>query len=93
MLPSGELPVRARYIIPEGAFATTNLVRRSYGTSHARPPRRLVAMTDEARDLLAACGIAPEDSDGQAEAEQNDGEETTYDKEPDEDTSVQERDA
>ena len=80
-------------IIPEGAFATTNSVRRSYGTSHARPPRRLVAMADEARELLAACDIAPENSDGQAEAEQNDVEETTYDKEPDEDTSVQERDA
>ena len=80
-------------IILEGAFATTNSVRRSYGTSHARPLRWLVAMTDEARELLAACGIAPEDSDGRAEAEQNDGAGTTYDKEPGEDTSVQERDA
>ena len=80
-------------IIPEEAFATTNPVRRSYGTSHARPPRRLVAMTDKARELLAACGIAPEDSDGQAEAEQNNSEGTTYDEEPGEDTRVQERDA
>ena len=80
-------------IIPEGAFATTNPVRRSYGTSHARPPRRLVAMTDEARELLAACSIAPEDSDGQAEAEQDDGEGTTYEKAPGEDKSVQKRDA
>ena len=80
-------------IIPEGAFATTNPVRRSYGTSHARPTRRLFAMTDEARELLAACGIASEDSDGQAEAEQNDGEGTTYDEKPGEDTSFQKRDA
>ena len=80
-------------IIPEGAFATINPVRRSYGTSHASPPRRLVAITDEARELLAARGIAPEDSDGQAEAEQNNGEGTTYDEETGEDTSVQERDA
>ena len=56
-------------IIPEGAFATTNPVRRSYGATHARPPRRLFAMTDEAREIPAACGIAPEDSDGQADAE------------------------
>ena len=80
-------------IVSEGAFATTNPVRRSYGTSHARPPRRLFAMTDEARELLAAYGIAPEDSDSQAEAEQNDGEETTYEDKPGEDTSVQERNA
>ena len=80
-------------IIPEGAFATTNPVRRSCGTTHARPPRRLFAMTDEAREILATCGIAPEDSEGQADAEQNDGEGTTYDEERGEDTSVQERDA
>ena len=76
-------------IIPEGAFATTNPVRRSYGTTHARPPRRLFAMTDEAREILAACSIAPEDSDGEADAEQNDDEGTTYDEERGEDTSVQ----
>ena len=80
-------------IIPAGAFATTNPVSRSYGTTHARPPRRLFAMTDEAREILAACSIAPEDSDGEADAEQNDGEGTTYDEERGEDTSVQERDA
>ena len=79
--------------IPEGAFATTNPVRRSYGTSHVRPPRRLVVMTDEARELLATCGIATENSDDQAEAEQNDGEGKTHDEEPGEDTRVQERDA
>ena len=76
-------------IIPEGA----NPVRRSYGTTHARPPRRLFAMTDEAREILAAYGIAPEDSDGQADGEHNDVEGTTYDKERGEDKSVQERDA
>ena len=43
-------------------------------------------MTDEARELLAACGIATEDSDDQAEAEQNDRKETTHDEEPGEDT-------
>ena len=80
-------------IISEGAFATTNPVRRSYGTFHARPPRRLVAMTDEARELRVVCGIAPEDSDGRAEAEQNNGKGTTYDEEPGENTSVRERDA
>ena len=80
-------------IIPEGAFVTTNPARRSYGTSHVRPPRRLVVMTDEARELLAACSIAAEDSDDQAEAEQNDGEGTTNDEEPGEDTRAQERDA
>ena len=80
-------------IIPEGAFATTNPVRRSYGTSHVRPPRRLLAMTNEARELLAACGIATVDSDDQAEAEHNDGEGTTHDEEPSEDTRVQQRDA
>ena len=79
-------------IIPEGAFATTNPVRRSYGTSHVCPPRRLVAMTDETRELLA-CGIATKYSDDQVKAEQNDGGGTTHDEEPGEDTRVQERDA
>ena len=90
--PSGELPVRARHHSGR-SFRNDQPRPQKLRYLPRRPPRRLVAMTDETRELLAACGIAPEDSDGQAEVEQNDGEGTTYDEEPGENTSVQERDA
>ena len=67
-------------IIPEGAFATANPPpkRKSYGTSHVRPPRRLFAMTSEAQDLLTSCGIAtpgidqPDNQEGQTRRQPDD---------------------
>ena len=47
-------------IIPEGVFTTANPPpeRKSYGTPYVRPPCRLIALTDEAQDLLPSWCIA-----------------------------------
>ena len=52
--------------------------RKSYGTSHVRPPRRLFALTSEAQDFLTSCGIAtPGIDQSENEEGQTDGNRTT----------------